>query len=377
MKKIALFLSFVLFAVNAFAQVGTDKVLYENTNGSSAGTYTLDNIKTFIGVSAPAAGIVKSNGTALQTAVLRTDYAEPTTALATGLLKNTTTTGAHTIAVAGTDYSAGTSALATGIVKSTTTTGALTIAVAGDFPTLNQNTTGTAANVTGTVAVANGGTGATTLTGVLKGTGTTAITAATAGTDYSAGTSALATGIVKSTTTTGALTIAVAGDFPTLNQNTTGTSANITGTAALANGGTGATTAAAARTNLGISLQTATDGGASTTTAATFSAGVVVGNFTKTLGAPITAATTLVSTDYFREITSATGITITITAGMAIGKTIELPLSTAAVGAYVIASSTTETFNGNTTYTVSANSGGTMLVLTKMSSTNFRAALRL
>ena len=35
---------------------------------------------------------------------------------------------------------------------------------AADVPALNQNTTGTAANVTGTVAVANGGTGATTLT---------------------------------------------------------------------------------------------------------------------------------------------------------------------------------------------------------------------
>jgi hypothetical protein len=33
-----------------------------------------------------------------------------------------------------------------------------------DVPTLNQNTTGTAANVTGTVAVANGGTGLTSLT---------------------------------------------------------------------------------------------------------------------------------------------------------------------------------------------------------------------
>ena len=39
--------------------------------------------------------------------------------------------------------------------------------------------------------------------------------------------------------------------FPTLNQNTTGTAANVTGTVAVANGGTGATTAAAARTNLG------------------------------------------------------------------------------------------------------------------------------
>jgi hypothetical protein len=35
---------------------------------------------------------------------------------------------------------------------------------AGDIPTLNQNTTGTASNVTGTVAVANGGTGQTTYT---------------------------------------------------------------------------------------------------------------------------------------------------------------------------------------------------------------------
>jgi hypothetical protein len=34
-----------------------------------------------------------------------------------------------------------------------------------NVPTLNQNTTGTAANVTGTVAVANGGTGATTIAG--------------------------------------------------------------------------------------------------------------------------------------------------------------------------------------------------------------------
>jgi hypothetical protein len=41
-----------------------------------------------------------------------------------------------------------------------------------------------ATQVTGTLPVANGGTGATTLTGVLKGNGTSAFTAATAGTDY-------------------------------------------------------------------------------------------------------------------------------------------------------------------------------------------------
>jgi hypothetical protein len=45
------------------------------------------------------------------------------------------------------------------------------------FPTLNQNTTGTASNVTGTVAVANGGTGTTTLTAnnVVLGNGTSAV----------------------------------------------------------------------------------------------------------------------------------------------------------------------------------------------------------
>jgi hypothetical protein len=52
--------------------------------------------------------------------------------------------------------------LGTGILKNTTGTGAHTIAVAGDFPTLNQNTTGTADNVTGIVGVSNGGTGQTT-----------------------------------------------------------------------------------------------------------------------------------------------------------------------------------------------------------------------
>jgi hypothetical protein len=61
-----------------------------------------------------------------------------------------------------------------------------------------------------TVTVQQGGTGAITLTGILKGNGTSAFTAATSGTDYSAGTSALTTGIVKSTTSTGALSIAVA-----------------------------------------------------------------------------------------------------------------------------------------------------------------------
>lgn len=45
-----------------------------------------------------ATGILKGNGTTVSAATVRVDYAEPTTSLATGILKNTTTTGAHTIA---------------------------------------------------------------------------------------------------------------------------------------------------------------------------------------------------------------------------------------------------------------------------------------
>lgn len=56
--------------------------------------------------------------------------------------------------------------------------------VAADIPTLNQNTTGTAAGLSATLAVGSGGTGATTLSGLIKGNGTGAFTAAAAGTDY-------------------------------------------------------------------------------------------------------------------------------------------------------------------------------------------------
>ena len=52
------------------------------------------------------------------------------------------------------------------------------------WPTFNQNTSGTAAGLSATLAVNSGGTGATTLTGILRGNGTSAFTAAVDGTDY-------------------------------------------------------------------------------------------------------------------------------------------------------------------------------------------------
>lgn len=89
--------------------------------------------------------------------------------------------------------------------------------------------------------------------GIIKSNGT-AVGAATAGTDYSAGTSGLTTGILKSTTSTGALTIAIAADFPTLNQNTSGNAATVTTNANLTGDVTSvgnATTLATVNSNVG------------------------------------------------------------------------------------------------------------------------------
>jgi hypothetical protein len=61
--------------------------------------------------------------------------------------------------------------LATGILKNTTTTGVPSIAVAADFPTLNQNTTGSAATLTTARAIyGNNFDGSASLTGIIAST---------------------------------------------------------------------------------------------------------------------------------------------------------------------------------------------------------------
>lgn len=213
---------------------------------------------------------------------------------------------------------AGTVATATttpAITLSTTVTGILygngtsiAAATAGEFPTLNQSTTGnaatatTAGNVTGVVAILNGGTGQTTAAAAfaalspLTTAGDIIIENATPAparlaigstgqvltvvsglpswqTPASPGTGTVTSvsvvsangfaGAVATATTTPAITIstsvtgilygngtsvatAIAANFPTLNQSTTGNAANVTGTVAIANGGTGQITAALA-----------------------------------------------------------------------------------------------------------------------------------
>jgi hypothetical protein len=101
--------------------------------------------QTPVSGSVSSVSVVSANGLAGTVATATTTPAITLSTTITGVLKGNGT--AISAATSGTDYSLGTSALSTGILKSTTTTGALTIAVAGDFPTLNQNTTGSSANL--------------------------------------------------------------------------------------------------------------------------------------------------------------------------------------------------------------------------------------
>ena len=86
--------------------------------------------------------------------------------------------------------------------------------VAADIPTLNQNTTGTASNVTGTVAIANGGTGQTTQQAAL-----TALSGTQTSGQY-----------LRSNGTNTLLSAIQAADVPTLNQNTTGSAGSLAST---------------------------------------------------------------------------------------------------------------------------------------------------
>lgn len=96
-----------------------------------------------------------------------------------------------------------------------------------NFPTLNQNTTGSAAKwTTARLLAGNSVDGSANVLFankfIVQGTSDSGLSGAQF-------LGSLGTGIIKNTTTTGVLSIAAAGDFPTLNQNTTGTAAGLTG----------------------------------------------------------------------------------------------------------------------------------------------------
>ena len=215
-------------------------ILNQNTTGTAGSTATLATART-----------ISTNGDVL--------YTSPPFDGSANVL------GTATLASIGV---AGTYTKVTTDAKGRVTVGAnLT---AGDVPTLNQNTTGTAANVTGIVAVANGGTGTATPS-LVAGTNVTITGTFPNQTINSSGGAAGVTAVTATTpvvatgTTTPVISLAtnygdtqnpyssktanhilaapngtagvptfraiVGADIPTLNQNTTGTSATVTSAA--------------------------------------------------------------------------------------------------------------------------------------------------
>jgi hypothetical protein len=188
------------------------------------------------------------------------------------------------------------------------------------FPTLNQNTTGTAANVTGIVAIANGGTNST-------------ATATAGGIGYGTGT---AHAYTAAGTSGQVLTSAGAG-VPTWTTPTTGTVTSVTGTApVVSSGGTTPAISMAAATTSVNGYLTSTDWN-------TFNgkqAALVSGTNIKT----VNSTTLLGSGDVSVGVTSVTGTAPVVSSGGAT-PAISMAAASTSVSGY-LTSTDWNTFNG-------------------------------
>jgi hypothetical protein len=202
--------------------LGTPSTLVGTNITGTASSLTAGNVST----NANLTGVVTSVGNA-------TSLGSFTSAQLATALTDETGTGANVFATSPT--------LVTPILG-TPTSGTLTNCT---FPTLNQNTTGNAANVTGTVAVANGGTGQTTYTDgqlLIGNTTGNTLTKAT----LTAGTGVTITNgsgaITINATGSGGTVTAVTGSGNIASSGGAAPNITFTGTLAVASGGTGVTT---------------------------------------------------------------------------------------------------------------------------------------
>jgi hypothetical protein len=197
-------------------------------------------------------GIVKGNGTALSAASAGTDYVAPgayttsglTMATARLLGRTTASTGAAEEITVGTGLTLATGSIVNAAPDQVVSlTGAGTTSISGTYPsftiTSNDAFVGTVTSVGGTGTVSG-----LTLTGTVTTSGNLTLggTLSVVPSDFASQTANTFLAAPNGAPGTPTFRAIVAADVPTLNQNTTGTALNVTGTVAVVNGGTGQTT---------------------------------------------------------------------------------------------------------------------------------------
>ena len=273
-----------------------------STTTNSNGTLTVNNTGvtsavagTGISVSGATGAVTVTNTAPDQTVVLTGGTGISTS----GTYPNFTITNTAP-SLGGTVTSVGGTGTVNGITLSGTVTSSGNLTLGGTLSGVSLST-----QVTGTLPIANGGTGATTRQDAMD-----ALAGAVTSGQYLRGNG---TDVVMSAIQ--------AADVPTLNQNTTGTASNVTGTVAVANGGTGLTSLTANRvpygngtSALGNEADFTYDPSLNTVTAPQVSAsnGIFVNSATVSASYSIPSGSNAMSAG---TLTIANGITVTVPNG--------------------------------------------------------------